>query len=354
MPAKNPTHVFIDTNAYLSFFAFTKDDLGQLSKVKEAVADGRLVLHLPQQVVDEFNRNREAKITEAVKAFTQSVSVGSYPRLLESYPEIKDFVAAGKALQKSRDSLVASAMKDAESRQHPADKLFTDIRGAAAVYPITDEVYSRGVRRHILRNPPGKKDSYGDQINWECLLEKVPNGKDLHVVARDSDWDSPLGGGRPLQFLVDEWKSRKGASLFLHNEVRIFLQQFAQIEFNGLKKEKDAAVQALVNSLSFATTHAAVSKLHGYLHLLEPQDVVALAESATKNSQVSWIMTDADVRAFYTALLAFKSKDLPPELEYEVSKLAGLSPEDPEDDPEEHPGADPDDDPGFPPGVPPH
>jgi hypothetical protein len=89
------------------------------------------------------------------------------------------------ALQKARDILVASAMKGAESRQHPADKLFTEIRAAAAAYPVTDEIYARGLRRHSLRDPPGKKDSYGDQINWECLLDKVPNGKDLHVMAKD-------------------------------------------------------------------------------------------------------------------------------------------------------------------------
>lgn len=47
-------HAVIDTNVFLAFYAYTKDDVEQLRIVSELIKSGKLVLYLPEQVVVNF------------------------------------------------------------------------------------------------------------------------------------------------------------------------------------------------------------------------------------------------------------------------------------------------------------
>ena len=51
-------NLFIDTNIFLSFFHFTKDDLEEIRKLEVLIDKKEVVLWLPEQVQDEFHRNR--------------------------------------------------------------------------------------------------------------------------------------------------------------------------------------------------------------------------------------------------------------------------------------------------------
>lgn len=322
---KKPAHVFLDTSTLLSFYAFTNDDIDQLRNVKKSIEDGRLKLHLTQQVVDEFSRNRESKISEALENFRKQSDVkGALPRLLATYPAAKAYQETLHSFQKVRDELIAAAKKDAGAKQLPADTLFEELRSAVKVVQVKDEILSAAVLRHQLGNPPGKADGpLGDRINWECLLATVPDGCDLHVVTRDGDFTSPLDKNRVLQFIADEWKERKESELYGHSEVRIFLNQLLKIEFEGLKQEKNAALEALQYSGSFASTHARIEALSPYIELLEPADIVALAEAAVSNNQIGWIAQDDDVRAFYTSVVLPHLSSLEPELQKNLVELFG-------------------------------
>lgn len=66
MPA---IHIFIDTNVFLAFYAYTKDDVEALKIVSELAKAKKLILHVPDQVIFEFDRNREAKIAESTREF---------------------------------------------------------------------------------------------------------------------------------------------------------------------------------------------------------------------------------------------------------------------------------------------
>ena len=54
-------YLFIDTNIWLSLFHLSDNDIEQFSKLEEALSDN-INLLLPEQVVDEYYRNRDAKI----------------------------------------------------------------------------------------------------------------------------------------------------------------------------------------------------------------------------------------------------------------------------------------------------
>lgn len=70
-------HLFIDTNVYLTFFSLDADDLEELKKLRVAIDNDQVYLWLTEQVVDEFERNRESKIAESlrhIKALRPSTS----------------------------------------------------------------------------------------------------------------------------------------------------------------------------------------------------------------------------------------------------------------------------------------
>ncbi len=79
--------LFHDTNVFLSFFHFADDDLESLRQLIELVKDQDVVLLLPKQVRQEFDRNRDGKVLEAVKALEDAKLPTGYPRLCHYYEE---------------------------------------------------------------------------------------------------------------------------------------------------------------------------------------------------------------------------------------------------------------------------
>ena len=66
-----------------------------------------------------------------------------------------------------------------------------------------------------MGNPPGKDNKYGDAVNWECLLDNVPNGEDLYFISADKDYRSLIHHENMNPFLIKEWKIKKFKYLFL-------------------------------------------------------------------------------------------------------------------------------------------
>lgn len=67
--------------------------------------------------------------------------------------------------------------------------------------------------------------------------------------------------------------------------------------------EKNAAVDMLVDSFNFQTTHSAVATLAPYRQFLTTHDAERLLKAAGDNTQIKWILSDSDVNAFYLELL---------------------------------------------------
>ena len=62
-------NVFIDTNILLKFFHYTNDELEALESVFVSQKKGKVNLCITGQIVDEFHRNRESKLKDAMKRF---------------------------------------------------------------------------------------------------------------------------------------------------------------------------------------------------------------------------------------------------------------------------------------------
>jgi PIN domain len=268
-----------------------------------------------------------------------------------------EYDEALERLSQVRNRLAAEATIKSRTFELVVDQRLSKLTEIASKYPDDDEVFERAIRRAQKGNPPGKKESIGDQYNWEMLLKKVPD-VDLYVVSKDGDYASPLGGTDangaiyPNVFLSNEWKTaRNGKNLYLFSSIKDVLKHFEKTFANeGLPRVEavesqvrpaqpaiaeapqaqpvaaepvrvrrthegaeirdaetisaiDNAVDALVNSSSFYETHQAVGALGTMLHLLGIEDAERLVSAAIDNNQIGWIVSDPDVRDFYQNLV---------------------------------------------------
>ncbi|GGC82883.1 PIN domain-containing protein [Undibacterium terreum] len=371
-------HLFIDTNVLLNFYHFADDSLEQLEQLADMISETGICLHLPQQVINELARNREAKLKAANDQFIKESLPSAVPRHMQQYAQCSEYVAAIEQAKKLRSQLVSLALADASNETLASDGLIRAVFDRATKYPEDENVFSTALQRMQKGNPPGKNGSIGDQYNWETLLKEVPEG-DLHIVSKDGDYASLLNKSRPHPSLESEWGHKKAGHLHIYSEVRTFLkkynemlaqvppapnvlqqpievaaappaaQQQAQVEppavevqhqplnqeeaVEEVDPEKEEAMQMLVESESFATTHAAISRL-GYFRMnLRRSDAERLIRAAVDNAQIRWIATDSDVYAFFVSLLTEHS-DIDADLFEEAVDVFGLRPEpgDPFDD----------------------
>lgn len=370
------THLFVDTNVFLNFYSYAKDDLGQLTKLIENLGAEEIVLHLPAQVLNELERNRETKLKASADQFKKESFPTAIPRHMQDYPQAQIYSDAVDAALKARAAMINQAAAEASNKTLAVDKVLEELIGKSRFYAEDATIFGRAMQRMHKGNPPGKAGSVGDQYNWEFLLEKVP-AEELHIVSKDGDYSSALNTGRPHPFLEKEWREKKNAPLHIYSELRPFLDKYLKavkeekeraeleeaireleavledapfvvnevaVEFEmGVpappaqpvaepNPEKEAAIDALVHSGSFAATHSAIAKLEELRATLNTEDAERLLIAALDNSQIGWIASDSDVYAFFTGLLN-DHHDLDVDLAIQVAELFGLLPDDEDQDP---------------------
>jgi hypothetical protein len=186
-------NLFLDTNVWLSFYHYSNDDLEELRKLIVLIDKEKVKLHLPDQVKDEFWRNREVKFRGALKEYDNRIKITKdFPRLFQDYePEFNQMRSAVDRYEKAKDKLLDKLKKDFAEQKLKADEIVRELFRKADVIVASQALVVKAFWRHRRGNPPGKmdsKDSIGDAINWECLLENVENERDLYFIADDADY----------------------------------------------------------------------------------------------------------------------------------------------------------------------
>lgn len=304
-------NLFIDTNVLLNFFHFSKDSLEELEKVFVLQSYGKISLWLTDQVKLEFSRNRETKIADALKKFLDEKPNSGIPHVARGYPECDQLMEALKQVNSSRELLMEKVRKDISEKSLYADKLIEEIFAKSTRIEFTEGQFNAAKRRADLRSPPGKNNSLGDAINWEALLEVIPNSQDIFLVSEDGDFSSPLDPERLSNFLSEEWCTRKKSKAVLYKR----LSQFLSINFPGAKVaaelEKDILISELASSSNFAKTHQVISELDCFASF-SPKQASEIADAYITNAQVGWIASDEDVHAFGTKIQNAHSATLDP------------------------------------------
>jgi len=294
-------NLFIDTNILLSFYHYKSDDLGELKKLIAAIEAKRITLFVPQQVKDEFYRNREAKLSDALQIFEKEKLNESFPQICKNYPEYAVLRQSIESYQREKSQLIAKLTTDIMSESLQADEVVKQLFSKTEIIGLSAGIWKKAKQRHELRNPPGKKDSYGDAVNWETLLESVPDGEDLYFITEDSDYFSEIDKEQFCPFLIAEWKTRKASNILFFRRLSFFFKdKFPKITLAS-EFERDLLVQSLAASSNFSTTHSTIAKLSQYDDFTKAQ-VDDLLTAFFSNSQVNWIKDDRDVHNFFEKL----------------------------------------------------
>lgn len=302
--------LFIDTNSFLSFYHFSSDDLEELRKLRVLLDRGELKLLLPNQVVDEFHRNRDGKISDALKNFAAHRLNVQFPQLAKDYEEYRQLRQLQNAHEKVHTKLMARLKEDAANHDFKADFIIRELFEASTHLPITPEIINGARHRLIVGNPPGKKESHGDAINWEALLAHgAPD--DLYFVSEDNDYSSPVDEGSFNSFLANEWDVRNNSEVFLYKRLsQFFGEKFPQIKL-ATELEKELLIKALKTTDSFRQTTGIINELTRFSDLSAAQanDLVAAAIS---NSYVHGMVRDLHVRAFLGSLILAHQNEIEP------------------------------------------
>jgi hypothetical protein len=295
-------NLFIDTNIYLTFYHFTNDDLEELKKLLTAIKGKKIKLFLPEQIINEFKRNRESKIAEALSILDEQKIPDRFPQLIKDYPEYEDLIASREKFTTSKNLLLAKLKEDINNKSLRADEIINNLFIEAEKIPITTSIMQKAKDRFDTGNPPGKKSSYGDAINWESLLKQFPEGEDLHIVGRDSDYISPLDKNAISAYLKDEWYEQKKSNVELYLSLsEFFRKQFPEIKLAS-EMEKEIAISDLIEASNFAATHWAISRLNQYTDFTD-SEVKQILKAGTLNNQIYGIGTDEDVKDFFSHLI---------------------------------------------------
>ena len=113
-------------------------------------------------------------------------------------------------------------------------------------------------------------------------------------------------------FLMAEWAAKKLSGLLAYRR----LSEFFKVKLPEIKlaseAEKDLLIAKLARCGTFATTHAAVSRLNGYAEFSDAQ-ANAIVSASLSNSQVRMILGDDDVRSLVSRVIAGREDRIDPE-----------------------------------------
>jgi predicted nucleic acid-binding protein len=324
--------LFVDTNVLLSFYHLTSEDLEELRKLVALIDTDQIKLVVTQQVMDEFRRNRSAKIVDAMKKLQEVKFAISFPAFAKDYEEYGALRTLLDQAGKKHSELVKTLNDHARDGQLKADSLIADLFKKAASIPVSNTIYNSAVTRLRRGNPPGKEASLGDSINWECLLATIESETDVHLVSEDKDYRSQLSPTDLNEFLDHEWREQKKSKIHFYTKISDFFKaNFPAIKIAS-EVERDHLIERLSESWSFAQTHIVVGKLQKHTEFSAAQ-IEQLVQIAQSNRQVGWIVADPDVHGFYLSLLKHKHK-LSPEAATQLDALVkqGEEEEEKEDD----------------------
>ncbi len=290
--------LFIDTNILLSFYALNQEDLRELGKLADRVINREVTLLITDQIIDEFYRNREQRIEGSLKSFYGQIFNPQLPQICENYPEEAERLrSALKEYEQAHSVMVARMAIDIKAKNLQTDQIIHSFFANGHKVELSPAIIDRARLRMGVGNPPGKNNSLGDAINWECLLNIVPDQSDLFLISGDKDYSSPLSDDELSGFLQDEWERRKQSKIHFYRRLSAFFKdRFPEIGMAN-SRDRDYLVRELSNSQSLADVQKVITRLNSYPEFTAGQ-ANGILLAALNNQRVAWSIDDGQVRGF--------------------------------------------------------
>jgi hypothetical protein len=281
-------NIFLDTNIYLNFYRLSSDDIEKLENLIFLIKDTEdIKLFITTHSIDEFYRNRDNQIAELLKILGNIWSWWlNLPTFCKKYNEYDTLKDVHKDLLTKRKNLEAKILNDINSFSLPPDKIIEELFWVAKTIQVTDDIVNKARLRTELWNPPWKKWSLWDAINWICLLEQIPDDEELYFVWIDGDFKSTLDKNRMNTFLKNEWeKSKLLSTIKYYENLSSFIKEnFPNLwELDEYKKEKQ--IEKLLLSWSFNRSRQVLESLRKIWNFSDYQ-INKIVESSLSNNQV--------------------------------------------------------------------
>lgn len=287
-------HLFIDTNVYLKFYHYSNDDLEELNKLQVLLDNDKLELHLPEQVINEFQRNRDTKLADALKTFNSSKLDIQFPQFCKEYKEYENLKKLIKDFNHEKQKLLKNIMLAIEGENLKADKVISLLFSKSNIINTTKQLVDDSKLRYDLGNPPGKNKSYGDSLNWESLLKTIEYGNDLYFIADDKDYFCEIENSKFNTFLAKEWNKKKGSTIKFYKTLSDFFKDiFPDIKL-ATELEKDLLVDKLESVGSFYSARNILQKLYKF-DIFSTEQINQIVSSSLENNQIFWISEDEDI-----------------------------------------------------------
>jgi len=253
----------LDTNVYLSFYHFSDNDLQKLEEILTLIKEWDLKIILPEQIKNEFIRNREVKIGDALKKIKDIKIDSSLPRILDAYPEKQELKELSKGYNDKKKELIAKAEKDINDHSLKADILIQRIFDQAKFIPLSDGIREKAKKRYDLWNPPWKDKSYWDAIVRETLLQ-YDSKIDIEFVSIDWDYKCALDANKLNNFLQIERENKKKWKISFFSTLNLFFETyFPWIRINE-EYVKNKYIEAFVHSQSFDSVRYNLRKIMNF------------------------------------------------------------------------------------------
>lgn len=156
---KDNFNVFIDSCILLDIYDLSGPDLDEFKKIAKLARSKTIVIYAPEQVVDEFWRNREGGAADALKRFRETKVVAVLPNLMRSYKQIAELQASIKQVDSAVREIIVAVEADISNDSLKADEVVTDLLSTARTDPANEDIVNRAKLRAARGNPPGKKGS---------------------------------------------------------------------------------------------------------------------------------------------------------------------------------------------------
>lgn len=314
-------NIFIDTCVLLEFYLYADDRVSVIENLVSIAEKGLVRLLIPDQVKKEFWRNREGKIDKEIKDFASIKFMPGAAKLIQEHPDFANFRTLMKNAEERHRKIVKELRAIARDENSSVDKLIRRIFDVATELDADEDTIDRAHRRHLRGIPPGKKSSFGDELNWETLLSLAPNG-DIAIVSQDGDYMSEQDKRTLRRYLQVEWKNKKDGDAVLYSRISQLLSECFPEAKSAAEIEKDFYATRLLTSPNFASTHKAIADLSGFSEFSDPT-AKKIASAFIENSQVRWIVEDEDVNEFLAAFLAANEDRLTPEQVKALTEMKG-------------------------------
>lgn len=119
--------VFIDTNILLDLYSLSGPDLDELKIVLKLMKRNKVELLVSKQVEDEFWRNREGVIRDALKHFKETKAISKIPNIFRTNAKCSELEKAIEVVNCLARELDKEVSRETDENKLKADKLINPV-----------------------------------------------------------------------------------------------------------------------------------------------------------------------------------------------------------------------------------